>query len=468
MDKAASTDHDAFEKEAMNKAADEAEAQEKATQQQNDQHQPTAKGGADNQPEQNDEINKQNDNRTIADEQSAPVLSHDANMPMYSQLRELSLDLEKAYAETGNIGQALNKVLHEAPEIGMTEEQIKNASQIMQDRLQFYGVDNESSPQDIENAIGRLKLSMDRAASLEERDILQQNLDGQVPQPHSGMPLHSQMRELSLDLEKAYEETGNIGVALNKVLHEAPEIGMTEEQIKNASQIMQDRLQFYGVDNESSPQDIENAIGRLKLSMDRAASLEERDILQQNLDGQVPQPHSGMPLHSQMRELSLDLEKAYEETGNIGVALNKVLNAASEIGMSDEQIVKASQIMQESLRSYGVEGEYSHQDVEKAIERLQHETAREAALEEREILQQNQHQPNSQYQAKFDELRARSAAQHSELGSEHTSTDRAQQVQNLRGTGNGNELPKIDPTKVTKSLSSDFVEKWTNQNRGNG
>ena len=364
VDKAASTDHDAFEKEAMNKAADEAEAQEKATQQQNDQHQPTAKGGADNQPEQNDEINKQNDNRTIADEQSAPVLSHDANMPMYSQLRELSLDLEKAYAETGNIGQALNKVLHEAPEIGMTEEQIKNASQIMQDRLQFYGVDNESSPQDIENAIGRLKLSMDRAATLEERDILQQNLDGQVPQPHSEMPSHSQMRELSLDLEKAYEETGNIGQALNKVLHEAPEIGMTEEQA-----------------------------------------------------------------------------------------------------------MKASQIMQDSLRSYGiVEGEYSHQDVEKAIERLQHETAREAALEEREILQQNQHQPNSQYQAKIDELRACSAAQHSELGSEHTSTDRAQQVQNLRGTGNGNELPKIDPTKVTKSFTVDELARAARalKDRGNG
>ena len=213
-----------------------------------------------------------------------------------------------------------------------------------------------------------------------------------------------------------------------------------------------------------------------KEAMNKAAdeaeteTVEKQDVVQPQHTPDV-QVHSGMPLHSQMRELSLDLEKAYEETGNIGVALNKVLNAASEIGMSDEQIVKASQIMQESLRSYGVEGEYSHQDVEKAIERLQHETAREAALEEREILQQNQHQPNSQYQAKFDELRARSAAQHSELGSEHTSTDRAQQVQNLRGTGNGNELPKIDPTKVTKSLSSDFVEKWTrqhNSNQGNG
>ena len=251
--------------------------------------------------------------------------------------------------------------------------------------------------------------------------------------------------------------------AMNKAADEA-------EAQEKATQQQNDQHQPTAKGGADNQQAKSNAEVDQKPSAKVTETVEKQDVVQPQHTPDV-QVHSGMPLHSQMRELSLDLEKAYEETGNIGVALNKVLNAASEIGMSDEQIVKASQIMQESLRSYGVEGEYSHQDVEKAIERLQHETAREAALEEREILQQNQHQPNSQYQAKFDELRARSAAQHSELGSEHTSTDRAQQVQNLRGTGNGNELPKIDPTKVTKSLSSDFVEKWTrqhNSNQGNG
>lgn len=248
--------------------------------------------------------------------------------------------------------------------------------------------------------------------------------------------------------------------AMNKAADEA-------EAQEKATQQQNDQHQPTAKGGADNQQAKSNAEVDQKPSAKVTETVEKQDVVQPQHTPDV-QVHSGMPLHSQMRELSLDLEKAYEETGNIGVALNKVLNAASEIGMSDEQIVKASQIMQESLRSYGVEGEYSHQDVEKAIERLQHETAREAALEEREILQQNQHQPNSQYQAKIDELRARSAAQHSELGSEHTSTDRAQQVQNLRGTGNGNELPKIDPTKVTKSLSSDFVEKWTKQNQGNG
>ena len=251
--------------------------------------------------------------------------------------------------------------------------------------------------------------------------------------------------------------------AMNKAADEA-------EAQEKATQQQNDQHQPTAKGGADNQQAKSNAEVDQKPSAKVTETVEKQDVVQPQHTPDV-QVHSGMPLHSQMRELSLDLEKAYEETGNIGVALNKVLNAASEIGMSDEQIVKASQIMQESLRSYGVEGEYSHQDVEKAIERLQHETAREAALEEREILQQNQHQPNSQYQAKFDELRARSAAQHSEQGSEHTSTDRAQQVQNLRGTGNGNELPKIDPTKVTKSLSSDFVEKWTrqhNSNQGNG
>ena len=251
--------------------------------------------------------------------------------------------------------------------------------------------------------------------------------------------------------------------AMNKAADEA-------EAQEKATQQQNDQHQPTAKGGADKQQAKSNAEVDQKPSAKVTETVEKQDVVQPQHTPDV-QVHSGMPLHSQMRELSLDLEKAYEETGNIGVALNKVLNAASEIGMSDEQIVKASQIMQESLRSYGVEGEYSHQDVEKAIERLQHETAREAALEEREILQQNQHQPNSQNQAKFDELRARSAAQHSELGSEHTSTDRAQQVQNLRGTENGNELPKIDPTKVTKSLSSDFVEKWTrqhNSNQGNG
>ena len=213
-----------------------------------------------------------------------------------------------------------------------------------------------------------------------------------------------------------------------------------------------------GADNQQAKS---NAEVDQKPSAKVTETVEKQDVVQPQHTPDV-QVHSGMPLHSQMRELSLDLEKAYEETGNIGVALNKVLNAASEIGMSDEQIVKASQIMQESLRSYGVEGEYSHQDVEKAIERLQHETAREAALEEREILQQNQHQPNSQYQAKIDEIKARFKEQNSEQGSEHTPLqDRAQQVQNLRGTGNGNELPKIDPTKVTKSFTVDELARAT-------
>ena len=251
--------------------------------------------------------------------------------------------------------------------------------------------------------------------------------------------------------------------AMNKAADEA-------EAQEKATQQQNDQHQPTAKGGADNQQAKSNAEVDQKPSAKVTETVEKQDVVQPQYTPDV-QVHSGMPLHSQMRELSLDLEKAYEETGNICVALNKVLNAASEIGMSDEQIVKASQIMQESLRSYGVEGEYSHQDVEKAIERLQHETAREAALEEREILQQNQHQPNSQYQAKIDELRARSAAQHSEQGSEHTSTDRAQQVQNLRGTENGNELPKIDPTKVTKSLSSDFVEKWTrqhNSNQGNG
>lgn len=235
--------------------------------------------------------------------------------------------------------------------------------------------------------------------------------------------------------------------AMNKAADEA-------EAQEKATQQQNDQHQPTAKGGADNQQAKSNAEVDQKPSAKVTETVEKQDVVQPQHTPDV-QVHSGMPLHSQMRELSLDLEKAYEETGNIGVALNKVLNAASEIGMSDEQIVKASQIMQESLRSYGVEGEYSHQDVEKAIERLQHETAREAALEEREILQQNQHQPNSQYQAKIDELRARSAAQHSELGSEHTSTDRAQQVQNLRGTGNGNELPKIDPTKVTKSFTVD-------------
>ena len=250
--------------------------------------------------------------------------------------------------------------------------------------------------------------------------------------------------------------------AMNKAADEA-------EAQEKATQQQNDQHQPTAKGGADNQQAKSNAEVDQKPSAKVTETVEKQDVVQPQHTPDV-QVHSGMPLHSQMRELSLDLEKAYEETGNIGVALNKVLNAASEIGMSDEQIVKASQIMQESLRSYGVEGEYSHQDVEKAIERLQHETAREAALEEREILQQNQHQPNSQYQAKFDELRARSAAQHSELGSEHTSTDRAQQVQNLRGTGNGNELPKIDPTKVTKSFTVDELARATKvlKNKENG
>ena len=250
--------------------------------------------------------------------------------------------------------------------------------------------------------------------------------------------------------------------AMNKAADEA-------EAQEKATQQQNDQHQPTAKGGADNQQAKSNAEVDQKPSAKVTETVEKQDVVQPQHTPDV-QVHSGMPLHSQMRELSLDLEKAYEETGNIGVALNKVLNAASEIGMSDEQIVKASQIMQESLRSYGVEGEYSHQDVEKAIERLQHETAREAALEEREILQQNQHQPNSQYQAKFDELRARSAAQHSEQGSEHTSTDRAQQVQNLRGTGNGNELPKIDPTKVTKSFTVDELARATKvlKDKGNG
>lgn len=250
--------------------------------------------------------------------------------------------------------------------------------------------------------------------------------------------------------------------AMNKAADEA-------EAQEKATQQQNDQHQPTAKGGADNQQAKSNAEVDQKPSAKVTETVEKQDVVQPQHTPDV-QVHSGMPLHSQMRELSLDLEKAYEETGNIGVALNKVLNAASEIGMSDEQIVKASQIMQESLRSYGVEGEYSHQDVEKAIERLQHETAREAALEEREILQQNQHQPNSQYQAKFDELRARSAAQHSELGSEHTSTDRAQQVQNLRGTGNGNELPKIDQTKVTKSFTVDELARAAKalKNKENG
>lgn len=250
--------------------------------------------------------------------------------------------------------------------------------------------------------------------------------------------------------------------AMNKAADEA-------EAQEKATQQQNDQHQPTAKGGADNQQAKSNAEVDQKPSAKVTETVEKQDVVQPQHTPDV-QVHSGMPLHSQMRELSLDLEKAYEETGNIGVALNKVLNAASEIGMSDEQIVKASQIMQESLRSYGVEGEYSHQDVEKAIERLQHETAREAALEEREILQQNQHQPNSQYQAKFDELRARSAAQHSELGSEHTSTDRAQQVQNLRGTGNGNELPKTGQTKVGKSFTVDELARATKvlKDKGNG
>lgn len=183
---------------------------------------------------------------------------------------------------------------------------------------------------------------------------------------------------------------------------------------------------------------------------------------QQNLE---VQSHITLPLYSQMRELSLDLEKAYEETGNIGTALNKVMHGASEIGMSDEQIVSASRIMQTKLQMYGiVEGETSSQDVEKAIAHLKQDMAREAALEERKFLDYNKQ--------KIGELRARSAVQGSEQGAEQTSQQNdAQKVQDLRGTGNRDESSKIDPTKVTKSLSSDFVEKWTrqhNSNQGNG
>ena len=120
VDKAASTDHDAFEKEAMNKAADEAEAQEKATQQQNDQHQPTAKGGADNQQaKSNAEVDQKPsakvtetvEKQDVVQPQHTPDVQVHSGMPLHSQMRELSLDLEKAYEETGNIGVALNKVL---------------------------------------------------------------------------------------------------------------------------------------------------------------------------------------------------------------------------------------------------------------------------------------------------------------------------------------------------------------------
>ena len=312
-----------FEKKAMNKAADEAEAQEKATQQQNDQHQPTGKGGANNQ--------HQPTGKGGADNQHQPT----------------------GKGGTDNQHQPTGK--------GGTDNQHQPTGK--------GGTDSQHQPAGKEGT------------------------------------------------DNQYQPTGKEG---------------TDSQHQPAGK--------EGTDNQYQPTGKEDTGNQQPPS--------------------APQPHVIMPTHSQMRELSLDLEKAYDETGNIGQALNKVLHDAPEIGMTEEQAMKASQIMQDSLRSYGiVEGEYSHQDVEKAIDRMQHETAREAALEERDILQQNQ--------SKIDELKDRLAT--SEQGSGHTSSQaRVRQVQNLRGLGDGNGATSTDSKVVHRTLSPEMRTRMQQQNQGNG
>ena len=205
----------AFEKEAMNKAADEAEAQEKASNEgAGDQHQPAGKEGADDQHQPKANVGMGNQNGA-GEQQNLEVQSH-ITLPLYSQMRELSLDLEKAYEETGNIGTALNKVMHGASEIGMSDEQIVSASRIMQTKLQMYGiVEGETSSQDVEKAIAHLKQDMAREAALEERKFLDYNkqkideLKARLAEQHSGQGSGQNLSENGSQNVQKLNEQGN-------------------------------------------------------------------------------------------------------------------------------------------------------------------------------------------------------------------------------------------------------------------